>query len=154
MKCCCCERKQQSDTHVITLTPRRGSAGIHPQAVAPRCPLGLKHHWPPQPLQTPKSLSPHSLFLSLNPHQSIACDIFKSSTRLLSTKTRSQTINRGPRWSCQSCWNSQLPQESSSVPGTVPRRSHHSPLKSHYKQLMGLCPSFEGDTLAKHFVHD
>lgn len=46
MKCSCCERKQWSGTHVITLTPRRGSAGIHPQATAPMCPLGLKHHHP------------------------------------------------------------------------------------------------------------
>lgn len=50
MKCSCCERKQRSGTHVITLTPRRGSAGIHPQATAPMCPLGLK----PTPL-TPEN---------------------------------------------------------------------------------------------------
>lgn len=41
MKCSCCERKQWSGTHVITLTPWRGSTGIHPQAMAPMCPLGL-----------------------------------------------------------------------------------------------------------------
>lgn len=46
MKCSCCERKQWSATHVITLTPWRGSAGIHPQAMAPMCPLGLKPHQP------------------------------------------------------------------------------------------------------------
>lgn len=47
MKCSCCERKQWSATHVITLTPWRGSTGIHPQAMAPMCPLGLKLHQPP-----------------------------------------------------------------------------------------------------------
>lgn len=59
MKCSCCERKQWSSTHVITLTPRRGSAGIHPQATAPMCPLGLKHHRPPNPWKS--FSSPHRL---------------------------------------------------------------------------------------------
>lgn len=47
MKWSCCERKHWSNTHVITLTPRRGSAGIHPQAMAPMCPFGLKQQKPP-----------------------------------------------------------------------------------------------------------
>lgn len=58
MKCSCCERKQWSGTHVITLTPRRGSAGIHPQAMAPMCPLGSNHHRPPNLCKTPKSHPP------------------------------------------------------------------------------------------------
>ncbi|CAL8307092.1 unnamed protein product [Arctogadus glacialis] len=49
MKCSCCERKQRSATHVITLTPRRGSAGSQgPEPIlGPRArkgPLGLKDH--------------------------------------------------------------------------------------------------------------
>lgn len=72
MKCSCCERKQWSSTHVITLTPRRGSAGIHSRATAPMCPLGLKHHQlPPSPwkslkviLLTSHTLTPYPLFFT------------------------------------------------------------------------------------------
>jgi len=59
MKCSCCERKQWSGTHVITLTPRRGSASNHPQDMAPMCSLGLKHH---QPLTSKIILPPHMRF--------------------------------------------------------------------------------------------
>lgn len=112
MKCSCCERKQQSSTHVITLTPRRGSAGIHPQVTAPLCPLGLKRYQHPNPWNHSllmHALPPSSTFLFSVP--SLLCrdlppsstfTIFKSSAELLSTKTLSHTINRGPRWSCQS----------------------------------------------------
>lgn len=107
MKCSCCEKKHWSNTHVITLTPTRGSAGIHPQAMAPMCPLCLKHQKPPMSkailvssqvlLPWPLSVSPSSGLPRM-----VTFDIFKTGTQILSTKTLSQTINRGSRWSYQS----------------------------------------------------
>lgn len=71
-------------------------------SLVPWLPGALLAWTPPSPpIQCPKRLCSRSCSPSLIPdiHQSVACNIFKSSARLLSTKTLHWTVNRRPRWS-------------------------------------------------------
>lgn len=112
MKCSCCERKQWSATHVITLTPWRGRLG---SILRPWLPCALLASnstnlqifkvvfiFSQAPLPCSRSITICCLPPSSGPPKTVTFNIFKSSAQLLSTKTLSQTINRGPRWSCQS----------------------------------------------------